>query len=85
MQYINACGKSITGYIKYILTAMTNVLTPMRNILTATSKKYLRLTPIEKKIILLLCTLYQWPVKLTRQNGGFDSFAFSSRSAKSTQ
>ena len=42
----------------------------MTNILTATSKKYIRLTPIEEKIkLLLLCPLYQWPVELTRQNG----------------
>ena len=50
---------------------MTNVLTAMTNILTATSKKYLRLTPIEEKIkLLLLCPLYQWPVELTRQDDG---------------
>ena len=55
---------------------MTNILTPMTNILRTSSKKYLRLYDeyiygyAKKKYLPLLCPLYQWSVELTRQNGG---------------
>ena len=70
---------------------MTNILTPMTNILRTSSRKYLRLYDeyiygYAKKFLRLLCPLYQWPVELARQNGGGDGRLrgrFSSRSIPS--